>query len=39
MGLLDGFEAMSLMPKKGSSVLTVTKSNIRFNKATAAELG
>ena len=39
MGLLDGFEVMSLAPKKGSSVLTVSKSNIRFNKASAAELG
>ena len=39
MGLLDGFEVMSLAPKKGSSVLTITKSNIRFNKPTAAELG
>lgn len=39
MGLLDGFETMSLAPKKGSSMLTVSKSNIRFNKATAAELG
>ena len=39
MGLLDGFEAMSLVPKKGNSLLTVSKSNIRFNKATATELG
>lgn len=39
MGLLDGFEAMSLVPKKGDSILSVSKSIIRFNKATAAELG
>lgn len=39
MRALDGFEDISLVPKKGSSVLTVTKSNIRFNKPTAAELG
>lgn len=39
MGVLDGFEDITLVPKKGSSIMTVTKSNIRFNKPTAAELG
>lgn len=38
MAVLDGFEVMGLEPGKGKSVLTVTRSNIKFNKATATEL-
>lgn len=38
MSVLDGFEVMGLTPGKGKSVLTVTRANVKFNKATAAEL-
>lgn len=38
MSVLDGFEVMGLAPAKGKSVLTVSRANIKFNKATAAEL-
>lgn len=38
MSVLDGFKVMELEPGKGNSVLTVTRSNIKFNKATAVEL-
>ena len=38
MSVLDGFEVMGLTPGKGKSILTVTRANIKFNKATAAEL-
>ena len=38
MSVLDGFTEMGLEPAKGKSLLTVTRANIKFNKATAAEL-
>jgi len=38
MSVLEGFEVMGLAPAKGKSVLTVSRTNIKFNKATAAEL-
>lgn len=37
--LLDGFEVVDLEQSKGDSVLTLTSTNLKFNKATAVELG
>ena len=37
--LLDGFEVVDLEQNKGDSVLTLTSTNLKFNKATAVELG
>lgn len=37
--ILEGFEEVQLEESKGDSVLTLTSTNIKFNKATAQELG
>ena len=37
--ILEGFEVVSLEESKGDSVMTLTTSNLKFNKATAVELG
>ena len=37
--LLEGFEVVELDQSKGDSVLTLTSTNLKFNKATAVELG
>ena len=37
--LLSGFEVVELEQSKGDSVLTLTATNLKFNKATAIELG
>ena len=36
--VLEGFEEVELEQSKGDSVLTLTSSNLKFNKATAVEL-
>ncbi len=38
-GILKGFEVVDLTGRKGSSCMTVTANNIKFNKSTAIELG
>lgn len=38
MGILEGFEVINLVHPKGNSVMTVTSSTMKFNKATAIEL-
>ena len=37
--VLEGFEVVELEQSKGDSVLTLTSTNLKFNKATAVELG
>ncbi len=37
--ILQGFEVVELEQSKGDSVLTLTSTNLKFNKATAVELG
>ena len=37
--ILDGFEVVELEQSKGDSTLTLTANNLKFNKATAEELG
>jgi site-specific DNA recombinase len=37
--ILEGFEVVELEQSKGDSVLTLTSTNLKFNKATAVELG
>lgn len=39
MAILEGFEAINMIGARGESVLTVSSSSIKFNKATAMELG
>ena len=39
MAILEGFAPINLVETKGESVMTVTPSSIKFNKATAVELG
>ena len=39
LSILEGFEVVELEQSKGDSVLTLTASNLKFNKATAVELG
>lgn len=39
LSILDGFEVLELEQSKGDSTLTLTANNIKFNKATAVELG
>ena len=39
LSILEGFEVVELEQSKGDSVLTLTSSNLKFNKATAVELG
>ena len=38
-GILEGFEVVELEESKGDSVMTLTSANLKFNKATAVELG
>ena len=38
VSVLEGFEEVELEQSKGDSVLTLTSSNLKFNKATAVEL-
>ena len=37
--ILEGFEVVELEESRGDSVMTLTATNLKFNKATAAELG
>lgn len=37
--VLEGFEVVELEQAKGDSVMTLTSTNLKFNKATAVELG
>jgi site-specific DNA recombinase len=39
IAILEGFEVVELEQSKGDSVLTLTSTNLKFNKATAVELG
>lgn len=39
ISLLEGFEEVNLEQSTGDSVLTLTATNLKFNKATAVELG
>lgn len=39
LSILEGFEVVELEQSKGDSVMTLTTSNLKFNKATAVELG
>ena len=39
LSILEGFEVVELEQSKGDSVLTLTSTNLKFNKATAVELG
>ena len=39
LAILEGFEVVELEQSKGDSVLTLTASNLKFNKATAVEQG
>ena len=38
VAILEGFEVINLKQPKGESVMTVTSSSLKFNKATAVEL-
>ena len=38
-GILTGFEVVELEESRGDSVMTLTSANLKFNKATAVELG
>lgn len=38
MGVLDGFKEIELKEPKSESVMTVSSSSLKFNKATAVEL-
>ena len=37
--ILEGFEVVELEESRGDSVMTLTQTNLKFNKATAVELG
>jgi len=39
LSILEGFEVVDLEQSRGDSVLTLTSTNLKFNKATAVELG
>lgn len=39
VAILEGFEEVALEESRGDSVLTLTATNLKFNKATAQELG